>query len=161
MKAWASLHIPTLRVSCKLEEYCMLVWLMIVKRFVCEPPFFGLFSLKCLVDQIDKCTLTKMWQRHKTSQQIKKHKAQLRDSRESYWLCPKWHPIPYVVRYFSPGPIGFWSNVVHYARDWVPFGIADTVMEAEVNVASLDLFLYFFKKIKLPPFLPNFVVSNC
>ena len=29
-------------------------------------------------------------------------------------LHPKWHPIPYVVHYFSSGPIGLWSKVVHY-----------------------------------------------
>lgn len=23
---------------------------------------------------------------------------------DTEWLCPKWHPVPYVVHYFSPGP---------------------------------------------------------
>ena len=27
----------------------------------------------------------------------------------------KWHPIPCIVNYLSPGPIGLWSNVVHYS----------------------------------------------
>jgi hypothetical protein len=29
----------------------------------------------------------------------------------------KWHPIPCIVNYLSPGPIGLWSNVVHYIED--------------------------------------------
>jgi hypothetical protein len=26
--------------------------------------------------------------------------------KSSLWLCPKWHPIPYIVHNFWPGPIG-------------------------------------------------------
>jgi hypothetical protein len=35
---------------------------------------------------------------------------------------PKWPPLPYIVRYFWPGPKWLWSKVVHYIRDRVPFG---------------------------------------
>jgi hypothetical protein len=31
-------------------------------------------------------------------------------------LHPKWHPIPFIVHYFGPGP---WSNVVHYIGNMV------------------------------------------
>lgn len=29
-------------------------------------------------------------------------------------LHPKWHPIPHIIHYFLPGPITFWSKVLHY-----------------------------------------------
>lgn len=35
---------------------------------------------------------------------------------------PRWHPIPYVVRYFWSGPKGLWSRVVHYVGNGLPFG---------------------------------------
>ena len=31
----------------------------------------------------------------------------------------KWHPIPYIVHYFSPEPYGSWSKVQHYIGDKV------------------------------------------
>lgn len=36
----------------------------------------------------------------------------------------KWYPIPYKVHWFRPGPIGLWSEVMHYRYigDMVPFG---------------------------------------
>ena len=34
----------------------------------------------------------------------------------------KWHPIPFIVHLFWPGPIGNWSKVEHYIGNRVPFG---------------------------------------
>ena len=34
----------------------------------------------------------------------------------------KWYPIPFIVHYFCPRPIGLWSKVVLYIGNRVPFG---------------------------------------
>ena len=38
-------------------------------------------------------------------------------------LCPKWHPIPYIVHYLWPRPFGLWSKVVPHIGNRVPFGM--------------------------------------
>lgn len=37
-------------------------------------------------------------------------------------MSPKWDPTPNVVHYFCPGAVGFWSNVVRFIGNRLPFG---------------------------------------
>ena len=39
------------------------------------------------------------------------------------WMHPKLCPIAYIVHYFSPGSLGLWSKVVHYAGNRETFGM--------------------------------------
>ena len=38
-------------------------------------------------------------------------------------LCPKWHPIPYLVTYFPSRLMGLWWEVVQYISSRAPFGM--------------------------------------
>ena len=54
-------------------------------------------------------------------------------------LRPKWHPIPYIVHYFWPGPIG--SKAVHYKAQtvfpqWTTLHLIHCVIEAMTETSG-------------------------
>lgn len=43
-------------------------------------------------------------------------------------MCPKWHPITYLLHYFWAGHTSLWSKVVPYKGDSLPFGIQSNAL---------------------------------
>jgi hypothetical protein len=54
-------------------------------------------------------------------------------------LCPKWHPIPYIVHYFWPKPYGPWPNVVRCTGDRVSSGTLSILPIIGLGFSPLQL----------------------
>jgi hypothetical protein len=58
--------------------------------------------------------------KHVDDEERRRRKVSMRGTR----VCPKWHPIPYIVHYFWPDPYGPWSEGGHTIKGiWCNLGV--------------------------------------
>uniref|UniRef100_A0A8C7DCY3 Signal peptide, CUB domain, EGF-like 2 n=1 Tax=Oncorhynchus kisutch TaxID=8019 RepID=A0A8C7DCY3_ONCKI len=79
----------------------------------------------------DRCYLTCQAQVHITS-------GELSVTTTTIGLHPKWHPIPFKLHNFCPGPTWLWSRVVPYTGNRVQFGTEIELLLLSVCRAALS-----------------------